>query len=302
MTTLEPLATLYEREPAPAGTLPPALAALYDGGLAIPEGTGARPYVVANFVETIDGVVSYDDAPGKNGGGPISGESKPDHAVMGLLRALADAVIVGAGSLNAEAGHLHTPAFIYPPLAAEYATWRERLGRGARPPLTVVVSASGRVNLDEATFHQPFIPPLLAREGSGVGFALIATTRAGAALLAAHGLPAGVEAFAVGEDDAGGVAPGALLEVLAREHGVRVALHEGGPRLFAAFLAAGCVDELFLTFAPQFAGRARGSRRPALVEGRAFAPEGAPWAALLSVKRAGGHLFLRYRLGAGDGA
>ena len=51
------IVSLYDREPKPHKTLPAVLAALYDGGLVIPQGTAERPYLVANFVETIDGVV-----------------------------------------------------------------------------------------------------------------------------------------------------------------------------------------------------------------------------------------------------
>ena len=99
------------------------------------------------------------------------------------------------------------------------------------------------------------------------------------------------------EDSADGrVAPGPLLAALWRDYGVRLALHEGGPSLFTSFLRADCMDELFLTLAPQFAGRSADSQRPALVEGHAFAPGNAPWSDLASIKRAGEHLFLRYRL------
>lgn len=289
---MDPMVTLFEREPAPRESLPPALAALYDGGLVVPEGTPERPYVVVNFVETLDGVVSY-ALPGQAGGGAISGESAADHAVMGVLRARADAVIFGTGSLHEDSGHVRVPAFIYPELADEYAALRALVGRSEPLPLNVAVSASGRVNLAEPTFHYPGLR------------VVIATTARGAETLARETLPPGVEVRALPEQPVagvadspggGGVAPGALLELLGREYGVRVALHEGGPKLFGAFLAAGSVDELFLTLAPQLAGRADALRRPALVEGHAFAPGSAPWAKLLSAKQAGSHLLLRYGL------
>lgn len=156
--------------------------------------------------------------------------------------------------------------------------------RGPRDqlPLSVVVTASGEVDFDEPTFHFPGLR------------ALIATTAWGAARLAQETLPTNTEVFIVPETDAGMVAPEAVLRTLGEEYGVRVALHEGGPALFTAFLAAGCVDELFLTFAPQLAGRDAASQRLSLVQGRRFAPEQAPWGEMLSVKRAGSHLFLRY--------
>jgi riboflavin biosynthesis pyrimidine reductase len=91
---------------------------------------------------------------------------------------------------------------------------------------------------------------------------------------------------------AGPVPPAAVTSLLHRELGVERILHEGGPRLLGAFLAARLVDELFLTVAPQVAGR-EDQRRPGLAEGAAFLPENAPWFHLQGVKRAGDHLFLR---------
>ncbi len=300
---LDPLSTLYERDPAPAASLPPRLATAYGGGLLIEQASlaadapPARPYVIANFVETVDGVVSY-AAKGQSGsqsagGGAISGASEPDHMVMGLLRAHADAVIFGSGSLREDAGHVRIPAFVYPPFAGAYAELRRQLGKASPLPLNVVVSASGDLPLDEPTFHTTDL------------HVVIATTPAGAARLATRALPPGVEARVIlpaepmpADVSAGapGVDPLATLDLLAREYGVRLALHEGGPRLLASYLAAGALDELFLTFAPQFAGRATKAQRPALLEGVAFTPANAPWAALLGVKRAADHLLLRYHL------
>ena len=56
-----------------------------------------RPYIIGNFVTTLDGVVSL-SIPGHEGGGDISGFNQHDHLVMGLLRAIADAVIEGSYS------------------------------------------------------------------------------------------------------------------------------------------------------------------------------------------------------------
>ena len=281
---MEPIVTLYEREVAPAATLPDELAAIYGGGLRVPEGhPDGRPYVIVNFVETLDGVVSY-ELPGESGGGPVSGESKGDHAVMGILRAVADAVIFGAGSLREDNGHVHTPAFVFPALADAYAALRQQLGRAAPQPMSVVVSASGEIDLAEPTFHTPDLR------------ALIVTTADGAARLAHENLPATTEVRAVAADERGGVQAAALLALLASDYGVRVALHEGGPHVLAPFLRAGLIDELFLTLSPSLAGHADGIPRLALIEGLAYAPKEAPWSTLLSAKLAGSHLLLRYRL------
>ena len=60
------------------------------------------------------------------------------------------------------------------------------------------------------------------------------------------------------------------------------------------FFAEQCLDELFLTLAPQIAGRDVHSERPGLVMGKRFAPEHPLWGTLMSVKRGASHLFLRY--------
>jgi len=61
-----------------------------------------------------------------------------------------------------------------------------------------------------------------------------------------------------------------------------------------SFFAEKCLDELFLTFAPQVAGRESSAERPGFVAGKSFAPEQPLWGALAGAKRAGSHLFLRY--------
>ena len=288
---METMHTLYERASAPADSLPPALAAAYDGGLVVPDGLpGERPYVLVNFIETLDGVISYTQ-PGEPYQGTVGGKSDTDHMVMGILRARADAVIFGAGSLREDKGHIHTPAFISPPHAEAYAAMRRTLGKGESPPLSVVMSASGQIDLDERTFHAPDLR------------VVVVTTAVGEERLRGETLPAGVEVHAVGAS-ADGAVDGvetvdvlAMLRLLADDYGVRVALNEGGPLVLASFLAAGAVDELFLTLAPQLAGRTGERPRRALVEGVAFSPADAPNARILSVKQAGDHLFLRYAIG-----
>jgi 5-amino-6-(5-phosphoribosylamino)uracil reductase len=83
--------------------------------------------------------------------------------------------------------------------------------------------------------------------------------------------------------------PRRALEHVRAEHGVRTVLCEGGPRLNAGLLAAGVVDELFLTISPLLAT----TPDPlTIVEGGA-GPVGVE---LVSVLESGGMLFLRYRI------
>ena len=103
MTHLAPLELCCDSAGGEDLPLPPDLQTLY-GRIGFPLHSG-RPYVISNFVSTIDGVVSL-DAPGKAIGDVISGSNEHDNAVMGLLRSIAEVVIVGAGTLPATSGRL----------------------------------------------------------------------------------------------------------------------------------------------------------------------------------------------------
>ena len=101
---MAPIRTLFERQEPPVPVLPDDLRLAYGGDLHFALASG-RPQVIGNFVCTLDGVVSY-AIPGKSGGGDISGFNEGDRFIMGLLRASADAVMVGAATLQ-EAGRRH---------------------------------------------------------------------------------------------------------------------------------------------------------------------------------------------------
>jgi riboflavin biosynthesis pyrimidine reductase len=278
---MKPIKTLFEQAPQSTAAFPPELAALYDGGLTL-EPAGGRPLVLANLVSTLDGVLSY-ALPGRAGGGEIGGFNEADAFIMGLLRAHSDAVLTGAGSFNADSGHVRTPGFVYPPTRDLYTQLRQHLGKARAEPLTVVVSASGRVNLSEPNFHT-----------SGVE-TLVITTDAGDARLGADpdvGAITHIRSLGAGP----ALAPAEMVRLLGEEFGCKILLNEGGPGLLSSFVAAGQIDQLFLTLAPQLAGRDATHPRPALVNAHAFLPEDAPWGQLLTLKRAGDHLFLRYGL------
>lgn len=273
---LAPLATLYDVACGDELPLPNELAALY-GPLRLP-GPKARPYVIANFVTTLDGVVSL-NAPGQAGGGEISGFNPHDHMVMGVLRAVADAVIVGAGTLQASPQHLWIAEYTYRPLAEAYQALRSHLGK-TQPPLNVIVTAHGELDLNLPVFQSERIP------------VLIVTTTTGERHLRKQNLPARIQIAAV--KGTGVLSARSILEAVARVRRCKVILTEGGPHLIGDFFAEKCLDELFLTLAPQIAGRDDSIERPGLVAGKSFAPDHALWGRLISLKRGGDHLFLRY--------
>ncbi len=192
---------------------------------------------------------------------------------MGLLRACADAVVVGSGTLLASPGGVWTPEQAYPDAAEGFAELRRLLGRPAAVEV-VVLSASGALD--------PGHPALAAG-------ALVVTSDEGSALLAGRLAP----------DRIVSLGPGAQLDAAAtvaclRDRGHRLILSEGGPRVFGSLLAAGLVDELFLTVSPLLTGRVAGDERLALVEDADLLP--GTRARLLGVRRNGDHLFLRYDL------
>jgi riboflavin biosynthesis pyrimidine reductase len=193
---------------------------------------------------------------------------------MGLLRACADAVVVGAGTLAASPGGRWTPKQAFPDAAAAYDDLRAALGLSPAPEV-VILSASGGVDPSHPLFEAG---------------ALVLTTDVGRTLLGDR-LPKASTVVALG--------PGRNLDPIAalgalRARGHQLILHEGGPHAIGSFVAANVVDELFLTISPLLAGRVALDPRLALVEGADLLP-GQPLR-LTGARRDTDHLFLRYAI------
>ena len=139
--SLAPLELLYETDGLPRTPLPAELARIYDGDLGLGE-----ECVYANFVVTVDGAVAIPAMPRSNEF--IAGNSDADRFVMGLLRAFADAVLVGAGVLRASPRGTWRPDGIFPPAASEYAELRERLGTSAAPEVAIL-TGSGDIGVGQ---------------------------------------------------------------------------------------------------------------------------------------------------------
>jgi len=265
---LNRLNRLFEAAELPAGDLPAPLGAIYDGGLAIRDGA-----VYANFVSSIDGIVALEGGTAASGG-IISGRNEMDRFVMGLLRAFADAVLVGAGTVRAEGGKaLWTPDYIFPAAAEAFAALRQSLKRQKTPRL-VIVTARGDLDPSQRALQ--------------LG-ALVLTTMAAAPRLR-KALPQASEVRAISDREIIGVD-----EIFAtlKAEGYRTILTEGGPHLFGHLVARNRVDELFLTVSPKLAGH---QDRPfGLIRGVDFGRT-FKGGRLLSVRRADSYLFLRYAL------
>jgi riboflavin-specific deaminase-like protein len=213
-----------------------------------------RPYVAVNMVSTLDGRAATDgDTRGLGG--------DQDRELFHLLRTAADAILVGAGTVRIER---YAEAVKNDALRAR----RERHGLDPEQP-TVIVSA--RMVL-------PSDLPLLQAPGAPV---IVATA-------ADHELE-GVAADVTYERTADDLK--LLLARLRADHGIRSVICEGGPTLVSYMLAAGLIDEFFLSLAPKFAG---GGDEPTISTGPALPePVGAELVWLCEAEHA---LFGRWRI------
>jgi riboflavin biosynthesis pyrimidine reductase len=262
------------------------LRSLYDGDLLFPDPPAGRPLIIANFVQTIDGIVSL-KMPERSGGGEISGGNEEDIFIMGLLRSYADAVVIGEETFRTGAGHVWTAGFICPKLESQFLALRKHLRKSSLYPLNVVVSGLGTLDLAEPLFRR--------QDLHGIALTTVQGERR---LKQRYGetLPATVHVLP-GDTviDASEIAT-----FLQRRYGVALLLNEGGPTLFPAFLRQAMLDEMFLTVAPQIVGRGLRAERPNFSGPLALESGQSLWGTLLSVRRAvpAGHLFLRYRFSA----
>lgn len=248
----------------PAGA-PAPVASLVDGlGLSdlAARTSRDRPYLALNMVSTADGRATLSGRSGAIG-------DTADRELFHGLRTVVDAVMAGAGTVRTEG---------YRRLVRDPAARARRRERGlAEEPLACVVS--GRLALSEQV-------PLLADPDARV--AILTPSQAS--------LPPGcraridyVRCVSDGQLDL----PAALRE-LRHDFGVRTILCEGGPHLNAHLLAAGLVDELFLSLAPTLAGGAAMSESLRIVSGVDLDPPVAM--ELVSAHEHESHLFLRYRV------
>ena len=259
----------------------------FAGNVGFPPAPAARPWVFANFVQSIDGMVSLG---GAQPGGEWIAHSRHDRWMMDLLRAHADAIISGARSLELEARFGRIPGGpvyrIVDPALLDYR--HQTLGR--RKLINIIVTGSGQLRVsDYRLFRSEHVE------------SWIATTPEGQRQLSGAGDTRVLVSGSGREIDWADLA-GQL-----RSLGVAHLLCEGGPALYGSMLRARLIDEKFLTISPQEIGSEHPANAPlsAGVEsypprltsftGPGFSAETAQWFRLLSCRRAGEHVFLRYR-------
>lgn len=175
---------------------------------------GDAPFLRAGFVLTTDGAVASD-------GTSRTLQSPADEAVFHALRAVADAVVVGAGTARSED---------YGPIRPRPAgrTWRASRGLPAQPPL-VVVSRSLDLDPSARCFDGPTV---------------LVTCAAAAGRDRFH------DVVVAGDEQVD--LPDALRQL--HQRGLTRLLCEGGPHLLTALLQNALVDELCLTHTPLLLG------------------------------------------------
>ena len=224
------------------------------------------PKMLLNMVSSADGRATL---AGRSA--PLS--SAADRELFHALRTPVDAVLAGAGTVRAER---------YGELVPDPVRRLLREQRGLPPePLACVATTSVALDPELPLFAAPDARVVLLTPSQATldgARARIDYIRAGA------GRTLDLRA--------------ALAELRAR-FGVELVLCEGGPHLAGELLAAGALDELFLSLAPVIAGtdpEALGELR--IVAGATLDP--AVTLELLSVLASGSHLFLRYRVASAE--
>lgn len=272
-----PYTLLFADEQPTTPSLPVAYRTIYGSDWVIPA-VGARPYVYSNFAQARDGRVSFNE-PGIMSGGDVTGANPHDRWLMGLLRARADCVMTGDMTVKIESEHIWSAEYICPSDAPAFTALRQAEGR-APLPLLCIVSQLCDFPQEAACLHQPDLHIVLA------------TTTPGAAIARDWRCAARLDVLELGAD---WVDLARLTQILYQEYGVRNLICEGGPRLMGGMLAAGLIDEEFVTWCPTMIGESQGHFRPSYIEGVTFLPTTAPYSRPISLRRAGDFLFLQTR-------
>ncbi|HKA84617.1 MAG TPA: pyrimidine reductase family protein [Acidimicrobiales bacterium] len=196
---------------------------------------GDRPWVLCNMIASVDGAAT--DAAGRSGG--LGGPA--DLRVFSAIRAVADIVLAGAGTVRTER---------YGPARPSPAQEEARRARGQSPrPRIAVVTRSLALDLELPLFreatdeHRPIVITTTGSLDASTGTAATATQEL-----------AMVAEIIIAGDDA--VDWDTALRALRTTARAGVVLVEGGPSTNGQLLADDLVDELCLTVSPQIVATA----------------------------------------------
>lgn len=180
-----------------------------------------RPWVVVGMVSSLDGATAVEGRSGSLGG-------PGDREVFRAVRAVADVILVAAGTARAEE---YGPVRLDEPIRAA----RLAAGRDAEVPRLAVLTSSLDIDLGRLAGDGP-APIVFTSDSSDEGRRADVAAHADVRLLGADRVD--------------------LAAALAslRDDGARVVVCEGGPTLNAALVEADLVDEWCVTLASAIAG------------------------------------------------
>jgi len=220
-----------------------------------------RPFAYINMAMTADGKITSAEREYPRFTSAFDCEN------MDRLRAEADAIVVGAGTLRADNPSLQVRG-------EAMREYRRSLGK-SEPLVWVLVSAGVRVDKRSRFFVE-----------AEAGQPILATVEDVPAEALAD-LPATLEVWKLGR---GRVDLHAMLRRL-KQRGVGRLLVEGGGELNWSFIESDLVDELYVTIAPALLG---GREAPTLLEGPGLSMQRQRALRLLELHREGDELYCRY--------
>jgi 2,5-diamino-6-(ribosylamino)-4(3H)-pyrimidinone 5'-phosphate reductase len=219
-----------------------------------------KPHVGVNMAMSADGKVSTYRRETFSLGSPR------DRRLMDILRARADAVVIGARTLKLDGWAIRV---------RDRAIRKRRVEHGGRPhPLNVVVSTDANLPLKSEFFTHAETDKLV-----------ITTRRAPERRIRRLRKIAEVTVLPANRIGASDV-----LDVLAKR-GARRVLVEGGGTLNFSFFRDGLVDEIYITVTPRILG---GAGAPTPVDGKGFLKDTQIQLRLATVRRRGDEVFLKY--------
>ena len=221
-----------------------------------------RPHVTINVAMSADGKISTHKRQS------LSLGSREDRYLMDVLRAGADAVVIGAGTLRQDGWAIRV---------RDAELRKTRLSRRGSPhPLNVVLSHRLDLRASSQFFSHARTEKLV-----------ITTRRAPEARrkrLSKHAEVITLRKKKITAKD--------VVDILSKR-GVKRILVEGGGELNYAFLKEKLIDEIYITVTPRILG---GAAAPTPVDGKGFLRDTHVQLELASSRRVGDEVFLRYRV------
>lgn len=263
------------------------------GNFGFPSAPADRPWIYSNFVQSLDGITSL---LGRYASGGEISQSKDDRWLMDLLRAHADALIMGMNTLREEQRSRgpESRGIVFRVADPALRELRRKLGKARERNIFITRAA----DLDLSR-HKVF-------DGDVVDAAIL-TSPLGAERLRAQGSHPNVAVVAAGDKETLDLTR--AIAKLREELGVQYLLCEGGPTVYGNLARADLIDEKFMTVAPVETGQvvpAEQERiaeeqtipvllRPTVFGGPGFTRERVTRWRWVSCRKAGNHQFNRYR-------